>query len=42
VDGGGEIHWDALLRKPFEAGALFSVVRRLAGPPADKASGPGS
>ena len=23
--------WDALLQKPFEANALFSVVRRLAG-----------
>ncbi|HYR20053.1 MAG TPA: response regulator [Myxococcales bacterium] len=38
----GASGWDALLRKPFEAGALFSLVHRLAGPPADGASGPRS
>jgi CheY-like chemotaxis protein len=38
----GASGWDALLRKPFEAGALFNLIRRLAGPPAAKASGPGS
>src|SRR5712671_252779 len=29
----GASGWDALLRKPFDAGALFTLIRRLAGPP---------
>ena len=28
----GASGWDAILQKPFETSALFSVVRRLAGP----------